>query len=98
MLDNELIVVCIIDPDTRKPSYEVKGRWTGRWLKMAMAKMPLAYRKHMAEILKKEKSDDDRKPNEPSEPIRSTNVQRSGQTTKRDGNLKTGKRKAEARQ
>ena len=54
MLDNELIVVCRIDPDTRKPSYEFKGRWTGRWLKMAMAKMPRSYRKHMAEILKEE--------------------------------------------
>jgi len=51
-MNDDLIVVIRIDKDTRKPSYEFKGEWAGRWAKLAIAKMPKAYRQHMAKKLK----------------------------------------------
>ena len=42
MKDDELIMVVRINADTRKPDYDFKGNWSGRWLKVAMAKMPKA--------------------------------------------------------
>jgi hypothetical protein len=108
MNENELIAVIKIDKETRRPEIDFKGVWTGKWVKLVIAKMPKAYRKHASERLKllektekeiKGEGDDGTgKPKRTGEPARTTTARRTGRPKKRRGNIKkrsTGLKKRE---
>lgn len=106
MNEQDLIVVIRIDKDTRKPNYEFKGSWSGRWAKLAIAKMPKAYRQYMAKKLKdlelekkvietieSEGVKEDGTDTRTSEPGRTTADRRTGVVSKRVSRVKKGSRK-----